>query len=55
MEYLNEGKHLTTSDTTIITSGASTKILIKTIHATNITSSEVTNARTLLEKILRLK
>lgn len=42
MEYLNEGKHLTTSDTTIITSGASTKLLIKTIHATNITSSETT-------------
>jgi hypothetical protein len=41
MEYLNTGAHVASgSFTTLLTAGASTKLLIKTIHATNVTSSD---------------
>lgn len=39
MEYLNKGSKLTTSNTTVLTAGNDNKLLIKTIHATNIYSA----------------
>jgi len=40
MEYLNTGSHISTGTTTVLTAGASTKYLIKTVHATNISSGD---------------
>jgi len=39
MEYLNKGSNLTNTNTNIITAGTSNKLLIKTIHATNVSTS----------------
>ena len=40
MEYLNKGVYITSaSAATVLTAGASKKLLLKTIHVTNITSS----------------
>ena len=40
MEYLNKGIYITSqSAATVLTAGASKKLLLKTIHVTNITSS----------------
>ena len=43
MEYLSLGAHVASgSFTTLLTAGASTKLLVKTVHATNVTSSDST-------------
>lgn len=43
MEYLSKGAHIASgSFTTLITASASTKLLVKTVHATNVTSSNST-------------
>ena len=42
MEYLNTGKHVGTSEVTLITSSSDKKILIKTIHVTNVFSGDTT-------------
>ena len=40
MEYLNKGVYVTSaSAATVLTAGATKKLLLKTIHVTNITSS----------------
>ena len=42
MEYLNVGKHVGDSEVTIISSASDKKILIKTIHVTNVFSGDTT-------------
>lgn len=40
MEYLNKGEHLQVSDTTLIASGSADKILLKTVHLTNVSETD---------------
>lgn len=40
MEYLNTGAHLISGSTTVLSASTTTKLMVKTIHATNVFSAD---------------
>jgi len=40
MEYLNNGAHLVTGSTTVLSASTTTKLMVKTVHATNVYSAD---------------